>query len=176
MDFLAHCGNGFSSNSFQSSMFLPQYSTLQFTLHRSIEFLLLFADLEYAVVRKSAKMIGSLFLLNRSCPTMKQRTTGVIFDRKLILYHNGRNPKTPILLLDLEASMIIEGIEANCRFCIIDGSQTKHEFEALDDEERAEWVTELLKQQDDLPDYEESEVQLPINVYPPGIVKVNYKH
>ena len=145
-------------------------STQHFNLHFTgqLSFFLLFADLEYAVVRKSAKMIGSLFLLNRSCPTMKQRTTGVIFDRKLILYHNGRNPKTPILLLDLEASMIIEGIEANCRFCIIDGSQTKHEFEALDDEERAEWVTELLKQQDDLPDYEESEVQPPINVYPPG--------
>ena len=100
------------------------------------------------MVRKSAKMIGSLFHLNRSCPTLKQRTTGVIFGNKLILYHNGRNPKTPLLLLDLEAASVIEGIEANCRFCVIDeGSQTKHEFEALDEEERAEWVTELLKQQ-----------------------------
>ena len=126
-----------------------------------------FPELEYAVVRKSAKMIGSLFLLNRSCPTMKQRTTGVIFGGKLILYHNGRNPKTHLLLLDLEASMIIEGIEANCRFCIIDGSQTKHEFEALDEEERAEWVTELLKQQE-MPDYEDEEIHPPINVYPSG--------
>ena len=151
---------------FLSIVFLPQYSTLQFSLphHRSILF---FPELEYAVVRKSAKMIGSLFLLNRSCPTMKQRTTGVIFGGKLILYHNGRKPKTPLLLLDLEASMIIEGIEANCRFCIIDGSQTKHEFEALDEEERAEWVTELLKQQE-MPDYEDEEIHPPINVYPSG--------
>ena len=85
------------------------------------------------------------------------------------MYHNGRNPKTPLLLVDLEASVIIEGIEANCRFCIIDGSQTKHEFEALDEEERAEWVTELLKQQE-MRDYEDEDngIHPPINVYPSG--------
>ena len=50
-------------------------------------------NLEYAVVRKSAKMIGSLFLLNRQCPTVKQRTTAVIHNAKLMLYNNGKNPK-----------------------------------------------------------------------------------
>ena len=36
----------------------------------------------------------------------------------------------PRLIIDLaEEAEIIGGIEANCRFCIVDGSQTKHEFE-----------------------------------------------
>ena len=97
---------------------------------------------------------------------MKQRTTGVIFGNKLILYHNGRNPKTPLLLLDLEAASVIEGIEANCKFCVIDVHQTKHEFEALDEEERAEWVTELLKQQQ-LKDYEVNGIHQ--DRYPQGV-------
>lgn len=106
-------------------------------------------ELEYAVVRKSAKMIGSLFLLNRQCPTVKQRMTAVIFDAKLILYNNGKNPKVPKLILDLTDSTIIGGIEANCRFILVDNStQIKHEFEALDEDERAEWVTELGKSQE----------------------------
>ena len=47
-----------------------------------------------------------------------------------MLYNNGKNPKVPRLIIDLtEAFAIIGGIEANCRFCIVDGSQTKHEFE-----------------------------------------------
>merc|ERR1712223_180620 len=80
-------------------------------------------NLEYAVVRKSAKMIGSLFLLNRQCPTVKQRTTAVIHNAKLMLYNNGKNPKVPRLIIDLaEEAEIIGGIEANCRFCIVDGS------------------------------------------------------
>lgn len=105
--------------------------------------------LEYALVRKSAQMIGSLYLLNRQCPTVKQRTTAVIHNARLMLYNNGKNPKVPRLIIDLtEAFAIIGGIEANCRFCIVDGSQTKHEFEALDEDERAEWVTELEKCRD----------------------------
>lgn len=109
--------------------------------------------MEYAVVRKSAKMIGSLFLLNRQCPTVKQRMTAVIFDAKLILYNNGKNPKIPKLILDLTDATIIGGIEANCRFCIVDNTaQVKHEFEALDEDERAEWVAELGKCQEQVTD------------------------
>ena len=53
-----------------------------------------------------------------------------------MLYNNGKNPKVPRLIIDLtEAFAIIGGIEANCRFCIVDGSQTKHEFEV-------KWVIE----------------------------------
>ena len=49
-----------------------------------------------------------------------------------MLYNNGKNPKVPRLIIDLtEAFAIIGGIEANCRFCIVDGSQTKHEFEVM---------------------------------------------
>ena len=36
----------------------------------------------------------------------------------------------PRLIIDLaEEAEIIGGIEANCRFCIVDESQNKHEFE-----------------------------------------------
>ena len=99
------------------------------------------------MVRKSAKMIGSLFLLNRQCPTVKQRTTAVIHESRLILYNNGKNPKIPLLIIDLNEATVIGGIEAaNCRFCIIDGAtQAKHEFEALDEDEKSEWINELEK-------------------------------
>ena len=88
-------------------------------------------------------MIGSLFLLNRQCPTVKLRTTAVIYERKLILYNNGKNPKVPRQIIDLSEAVIIGGIEANCRFYIVDSAQVKHEFEALDEDERGEWVNEM---------------------------------
>ena len=86
-------------------------------------------------------------MLNRQCPTVKQRTTALIFEAKLILYNNGKNPKVPRLIIDLtESTSIIAGIEASCRFCIVDqAEQTKHEFEALDEDERSEWLIELEK-------------------------------
>ena len=92
-------------------------------------------------------MIGSLFLLDRQFPNVKQRTTAVIHTGKLILYHNGKNPQVPLLIIDLLEVKVIEGIElTNARFCLIEErNHTKHEFEALDVQERAEWVNELNK-------------------------------
>lgn len=90
-------------------------------------------------------MIGSLYLLDRHCPNKKQRTTAVIFSQKLILYQNGKNPQVPLLIIDFDHSAsVIEGIDANSRFCVAKGRE-KYEFEALDDEERSEWVNELKK-------------------------------
>ena len=90
-------------------------------------------NLEYAHMRKSAQMIGSIYLLDRQFPNVKQRTTAVIHDGRLILYHNGKNPQVPLLILDLLEATVIEGIEAtSARFCIIEErNHTKHEFEAL---------------------------------------------
>ena len=92
-------------------------------------------------------MIGSLFLLDRQFPNVKQRTTALIHDRKLILYHNGKNPQVPLVIIDLVEATVIEGIEAtSARFCIIEEqTHTKHEFEALDVQERSEWVIELVR-------------------------------
>ena len=93
-------------------------------------------------------MIGSLFLLDRQFPNVKQRTTALIHDRKLILYHNGKNPQVPLVIIDLLEATVIEGIEAtSARFCIIEEqTHTKHEFEALDVQERSEWVIELVRE------------------------------
>ena len=74
----------------------------------------------------------SVSFIEKSETTVKQRTTAVIHNARLMLYNNGKNPKVPRLIIDLtEAFAIIGGIEANCRFCIVDGSQTKHEFEVM---------------------------------------------
>ena len=70
-------------------------------------------NLEYAVVRKSAKMIGSLFLLNRQCPTVKQRTTAVIHNAKLMLYNNGKTlfGKTYITFIFIYLNLIVAAPE-----------------------------------------------------------------
>ena len=135
---------------FQSKSLQFEIIGFNFTSFSNIDYLyddVIAGDsLEYALVRKTAKMIGSLYLLNRQCPTVKQRTTAVLHENKLILYNNGKNPKSPRLIIDLnESTNIIGGIEANCRFILIDSNQSKHEFEALDEDERDEWVSELEK-------------------------------
>jgi hypothetical protein len=93
-------------------------------------------------------MIGSLFLLDRQLPNVKQRTTAVIYDSKLILYNNGKNPQVPLLMLNLAEATINEGIEKSERFCIC-LNHTVYEFEALDLDERSEWVYELTKRSKD---------------------------
>ncbi len=102
------------------------------------------SNLDYGTVRKTAKMIGSLYWLRKKSPTLKQRMTALVYNGQLILYRNGKNPQVPELIVPLFGAEIFEAIDQSLRFCI-----HSHEFEALDEDERREWIEELSKHTDE---------------------------